>query len=1015
MSINPQQLPELPQLPEGSDRYLKEIDSKENLIKDKATGIKATSSWCTQFFWRSVTYENPSDKTIYLNRFSAINYIVRNSKYLEESEKMSNKTLWHKFKNFFGFSSSIVRRINKIVAGIRKEESDKKAKEQPGQQNKENAQEEKQSKEQTPQLQQAPLSVAPSQPPAADHSLISNPALTVDAQQKSNNETENKETQQKLEHLAKQLSQKTESATAAAAAHPTASGPQPMAAPLSSFPQPSQLPQMHVVATSQHTAASLINTAAQSAIAIPQQELSPHNLLDFQAFLVGNGHTSFKPFKFKHGEDYVAWERDGSINVQKHANFYKSSENPDRAKERMRIEIDETGKLRKTFVDSGEGTIKEEHKKILIAAFKKAEIIPEAEQKEKIQKQEEQKKEVAKQVDNKTTAAVSNQKEQEAKITSPKTQKKKEAPLPTSFEDYEFSDIEAYKIVVTNKSKTAEFAASISNEYLETINLEGDLKSYSDDYACWYDTYTKTFYIQKRADRCQFKDTNKIGFKIDEKTRKVIPTKEIGFKNPAVGPAVLKEGLKLALKNSSQYKFGEKPWDPQMAIHVIQRGLQVVPEEHLKEFSKVLNEAVVKLKDPKVNVDFITSDLKKGIGQDAGGLTRTYLSELFQGILQSHTFQFHDIDDLYLPQAAPKANEAIPSLTPEMQEHYQRIGNIMMYCFHSDKEPNIVGDGFSTARVYTTGRHFDDSLFDAALCLTAEEIEKPFAQLSDQTKLKMCQKLLVGKKGCEFEAKIVNNLLNIDKVFKDFTGKELKTIAGEIYAVLENADQPIPQEVIDATMKEETALKYRDLLKAQYSKIMPKYLFEREPSAESVLGKIGVYLSPIHAIAKGMKAICNPGSKDPNNNKIWDAQFKNADGANISSKIQGVIDRQAIVDSFEFEEEENTTPPTEKEREEIFKKVGWLIKWIKNKNTTPGELRKFLIYTTGGASLGKGVKIKVHKNPNKTPFLYAHSCEHTFDVSGVPSQLLGGNDHTEEGFIKCLQNVLVNPSQFSGA
>jgi hypothetical protein len=134
---------------------------------------------------------------------------------------------------------------------------------------------------------------------------------------------------------------------------------------------------------------------------------------------------------------------------------------------------------------------------------------------------------------------------------------------------------------------------------------------------------------------------------------------------------------------------------------------------------------------PKMSVSFLRDDMRVDEGVDAGGLSRDYMDELFAGIIQSKKNLFkHANSSLALPHSDMRyENGQFPKLGSRDCSLFNSIGQIIMYCYRSLGRPSL-------------GRHFDDALFKAVLCLTAKEIDQPYNNLKLETKLKIGKALL---------------------------------------------------------------------------------------------------------------------------------------------------------------------------------------------------------------------------------------------------------------------------------
>lgn len=144
---------------------------------------------------------------------------------------------------------------------------------------------------------------------------------------------------------------------------------------------------------------------------------------------------------------------------------------------------------------------------------------------------------------------------------------------------------------------------------------------------------------------------------------------------------------------------------------------------------------------------------------------------------------------------------------------------------------------------------------------------------------------------------------------------------------------------------------------------------------------LGSMLGPVYQIADGMQKMA------PN----WDEI--RTDHVSFSDKVQGSIDREKIVSSFQF-----------KSRDPIVKEKGeWLKDWIKNE-ASDDELKAFLKFTTGIASLPEGSKLVINQQAQGQPFLTACTCEIGIMLSRQTSY--NGWNNTKELFTRNLKQAI---------
>lgn len=457
---------------------------------------------------------------------------------------------------------------------------------------------------------------------------------------------------------------------------------------------------------------------------------------------------------------------------------------------------------------------------------------------------------------------------------------------------------------------------------------------------------------------------------------------------PDASVPLLKACFNRALEVSSAYGVQFPPvLDNSVAslqIRVIRRGIKEIPEYHLEKFSHLIDEGVKQQKDPKICVVFMNNDLTISDGGDAGGLSRDYLDDLFDGLTKKGYLSFKSTADGYLMPKTKKAYEKgdLPPLEAEELAQYQQMGQVMMYCYNSQP---IAGHW---AKTYAIGRHFNNALFTGALSLTAEEIDTPFKELPLQTKLNMITALAKGDENYGVYKERIDLLSKGDLNQEDL--KKAAEIAGYLDLLpdyLKNKDDMPDMDKINSH--------------ADNKKLVFQAL------AESLFKYYGEELAPLHAIAQGMKSMCG-------SNKTWNESFKTLSIHEVSNKIQGSIDRQEIFDSIELDSD--LSGP---KKAEVMKKMNWLKDWLKDE-ASEEELRKTLKFFTASSSLPKGKKISVKAQfPQDDlpiiPVPRTHTCSFEVELAPHPSgDLEGYHDHTKEEFIRCIKELaLTDPGAYS--
>lgn len=526
-------------------------------------------------------------------------------------------------------------------------------------------------------------------------------------------------------------------------------------------------------------------------------------------------------------------------------------------------------------------------------------------------------------------------------------------------------------------------------------------------FVVWYNKIYSAINIQDEGSYNAVIQDGKLGIIIDE-DGKINSLKINNIIQPNHSTTVPNEFLSRlhacfnkALEVSSAYTLidPQHSWVAPIQIAIVRRGLKEIPEFHLQNLSRAIENKIKTTVDPKIKVSFLKDDLNLANGIDAGGLSRDYFDDLFDGIQLSKELDFVTIQgsSLVLPHSKEEYTsiQGLPILNDQEKSVYQDIGKVISYCYHSQIVPGHY------EKTYLIGRHFDDALFHAALCLTAEEIDTPFENLTLQTKLKMCEALLDVRAKAGMDVNFLAKRIKWLNKLKNLDQKELGEAAFDVmYAECLSEDF-----IKDA---EPDVEKISKNLK-QFEACLIDAIF----SQNGGYGQLGVQLAPIHAIAQGMKSICHPRPfQDPNDNHYWNTTFHLINPAAFSNKVQGTLNRKEIAAQIKVD-----SNLQDSDKLEIEKKIIWLQEWIEDEKegASEEELKDLLKFLTGSSSLPKDKDIHVIAQCGTYyPVPIAHTC--SFEMELAPMAATYGvefDDFNKKNFIKSLKElVLIDPSTY---
>jgi hypothetical protein len=706
---------------------------------------------------------------------------------------------------------------------------------------------------------------------------------------------------------------------------------------------------------------------------IPSQNFNPEAVLTAEKvkFLLHylkqhhNGQSQTLSFTNNEGQTYLAWfvPTHQAVNIQTEESFYN---NPFQNK--LGLKISENGVISSVYVDGHPNNeIPEARRNWLLNAYQACHIALPI---------------LAAPQPQPTSAAFT--------MTTPQPQPTPAvltitSPLEVSAPQFSSADLMTFR---TALQKTGQIQIGSNNQY----------------YAVWYNSNFSAINIQDAANYNAGNQENKLGIIIDPAGKITsLWVNGTALPNTTLIPEEFSDKVracfKKALEVSSTYVINTHPsFNISFAkIEVVRRGLNAVQDFHLINLSETLEKGIKSYQDPKFKVGFLRDNLTFDYGIDEGGLSRDYLNDLFEACAENPMLSMEQVkpSTLWLPKtkAAYEQLNPLPLLDPNEIELYRAIGKIMMYCFNSRTVP-----GYWDATC-SIGRHFDDALFKAALCLTAEEMDTSFKDLSLNTQLKMAKALLAASKeaGNETAEGIFKNRINyLERFsslpnFNNVSDADLTSAALDIFYA-----DCLPDE-----FGEEDDLKL-DVIK-QKPAMFKQALFDSVFFPKNDHGQIGAQLAPLHAIAKGMKSFCHPGLIAVNPNVYWNHKFMNKNYLDFSKKVQGSINRQEIVDNMKLD-----LNVVGLARIEIEKKVNWLKEWLLDtvNGASDDELKNFLKFATGTSGLPQGKMLTIQQQAVPYfPVPKAHTCSFAIDISPQPCKYGSHNDYTKENFIKSLKEL----------
>lgn len=422
-----------------------------------------------------------------------------------------------------------------------------------------------------------------------------------------------------------------------------------------------------------------------------------------------------------------------------------------------------------------------------------------------------------------------------------------------------------------------------------------------------------------------------------------------------------------------------------VVIEAIAHGVAEIPEDHLSKLCPLLkNHSGTYLKMTQ-----LTSDLEGALGNDLGGPAREYLDNLGKGIKQSKILNI--VTPKGVTTAFPMAMAADHSLLTEEMDHYENIGILLMFCYHSNNQQN-----------YSIGQCFHPSVLSAALSLRANEIDSNDLDLTTQKKM-----LRAIIDTIRFSHDNISQLDHMAKALNLYDwmpachsvpDDDILVAAFNLLGNSANGEEDYNY-FID---EEDFVSPNKGLIKQELKKFVLAARKAILTQNLDVLPPLGGCLEPIHYLARGMKSM-----RCFRNNNLWNTKFNTMDYLEFNKKAQGSLNRDDLISKFSPNLYNFSNPQLPTGRVEIRKKIEWLKEWIKE-SATDEELEAFLKYTTGSSSLAPNTVIvfEYMSLAINSPLPIAHSCFNRLELSQVPCGNDEYNDHTKEGFIKCLKAIM---------
>lgn len=445
-----------------------------------------------------------------------------------------------------------------------------------------------------------------------------------------------------------------------------------------------------------------------------------------------------------------------------------------------------------------------------------------------------------------------------------------------------------------------------------------------------------------------------------------------------------------------------------LSFRVNEGELKRQPLGYLMELSDAIVESNRRL---DVQVNFLNNKMSP-VPSRGVGLQRHFFTVLFEGlkILWSTTKDsgFHlyktGTTEFLIPQSEPMAPGG------ETSSIYYKIGAVMTYVFFN-------------AENFLIGQVFQPSIFSAILSLTDEEIDLPYAQLTDAVKLKMLQELITAQINAGDSLRhLLATLPFLQKKGKATDGEiaNLTYLYGSAFSIVDEDDITKHKFLLVDNRAKKTG--------QESSYAPPDYMLDISEIRKNMdefhqiclnrllntvvdsLGTLRLTLYPIHTMAKAMKTLSGrrwseirfPSDPSTPSTSSSTSHSIAAISHRLNCKIQGELNREVLISKVVVHSESPI----------IICQWEWMKEWIRDENTSINQIQGLLIFWTGSPSIDweKTKKLNISERVAVGPDLASAAC---FQYLYLPSlyydlgnpQMPEDTNRTKEGFFKILNQV----------
>jgi hypothetical protein len=475
-----------------------------------------------------------------------------------------------------------------------------------------------------------------------------------------------------------------------------------------------------------------------------------------------------------------------------------------------------------------------------------------------------------------------------------------------------------------------------------------------EQYRCWYSEAYDALNIQPQAKYVSGRNDQKIGIQITNGAITSLYVNGIEDTTNKIPDAFLPLLQEAGMKMLADINFLADANTLNITIsraHIPLFGSYIL-NRCIEAFGASLNGGQL----PGTYVQFIGEE-----GIDVGGPSQEFVTLLFDSVCTPETSSVIIKENETTPFPTPvsatsydhQKNPPYPQLSPEEKRTFENMGKMLGYCYkHQDR---------------VIGRRFNDTLFEIIRTLTQTQVNSQNLDIDVQKEI--AKKIALSRNGDTLQkfAKI------LDKQEDARTDDDWILIASCIECM-----PGMESEKFSGADFDDISLD-PDALKENKEKLKP-YI------ENFLLWSLCREIPPMHMMAKGMRSVVGQSSL--------------LQSAALSDKIQGKINKAYLISKVVIHDQS------------LLGVSNFLKAWIRQ--ASEDDLKRFLIYLTGGPSLPLNKNITLNYSSNRDLlFPPSHTCFCALDFNENPLSIDNLDYSSQEKFNQVMQVTISGATVFT--